>query len=148
MQVGSTGEETRHVSYTPPPGWFVRSHEVSCTRKTGNSSFSVATVPEKWSWLSEEKVEESYKVLLDLAAKAGLRGLHGKLALEQQQTLREVRKVRATHHALVVDATARGGGFLRASGCLELTVTAEIVFVGTAESLNRVIDRHRKSLAK
>jgi hypothetical protein len=148
LQVGSTEKETRHVTYTPPPGWYVRSHQVDCTRKTGNSSFSVATVPQQWSWVSEEKVKESYRTLIDLAIKAGIRGLQGKLALERQQTLNEIRKVRSTHHALVVDATAKGGGFLRAGGGLELTVTAELVFVGTAESLNQIVARHRASLAK
>jgi len=148
MQVGSTGEETRHITYTPPPGWYVRSHRVDCTHKTGNSSFSVATVPQQWDWLSEEKVEQSYKTLIELAAKAGIRALQGKLDLERQQVLGEVRKVRATHHALVVDATARGGGFLRAGGCLELTVTAELVFVGTDQSLKEVVARQKKSLAK
>ena len=70
MQVGSTGTETRHVTYTPPPGWYVRSHQVECTRKTGNSSFSVATVPQDWRWVSTEKVEESYRTLIDMAARS------------------------------------------------------------------------------
>ena len=148
MQVGGTEKETRQVTYTPPPGWYVRSHRVDCTRKTGNSSFSVTTVPQDWNWASREKVEESYRTLIDLAARAGNRGLQGKFALERQKALREVRKVRSTHHALVVEATAKGEGFLRAGGSLELTVTAELVFVGTDESLRKTIARHRASLGR
>jgi hypothetical protein len=148
MQVGGTGKETRHVTYTPPPGWYVRSHRVDCTRRTGNCSFSVATVPRDWGWASAEKVEESYRTLIDLAGKAGDRGLQARLDLERRQTLSEIRKVRSTHHALAVDASARGEGFLRAGGCLELTVTADLVFVGTNESLARSAARHRASLAK
>ena len=43
LQVGSTEKETRQVTYTPPPGWYVRSHRVDCTRKYGHASFSVTT---------------------------------------------------------------------------------------------------------
>ena len=46
MQVGSTEKDTKQVTYTPPPGWYVRSHSVDCTSKSGNSSFSVNTVPQ------------------------------------------------------------------------------------------------------
>ena len=48
MQVGSTEKESKQVTYTPPPGWYVRSHTVNCTAKHGNSSFSVNTVPRRW----------------------------------------------------------------------------------------------------
>jgi hypothetical protein len=137
MQVGSTEKETKQVTYTPPPGWYVRSHWVDCTAKHGNSSFAVTTVPRDWSWLSEEKVTESYKVLIDLAGRCSDAGLQAKFALERDTLLRQLREVHSTHHALVVDATARGEGFLRSSGCLELTVTAELVYVGTAENLRR-----------
>jgi hypothetical protein len=148
MQVGSTEKETRHVTYTPPPGWYVRGHQVECTRQTGNSSFSVATVPQDWRWASTQKVEESYRTLMDLAARAGNRGLQAKFDLQRRQLLREVRHVRATHHALVVDATAKGEGFLRSGGSLELTVTAELVFIGTNTSLDRAVERHSASLRK
>jgi hypothetical protein len=148
MQVGSTEKETRHVTYTPPPGWYVRSHRVDCTRKSGNSSYSVATVPQGWVWASEEKVEESYRTLMDLAAKAGDRGLQARFDLERRQILREIRQVRSTHHALVVDATVKGEGFLRSGGGLELTVTAELVFVGTNKSLDKAVARLKANLAK
>jgi hypothetical protein len=148
LQVGSTEKESRQVTYSPPPGWYVRSHHVDCTRKTGNSSYTVATVPQNWVWASEEKVEESYRTLMDLASKAGNHGLHARFALEREQTLLELRKVRATHHALVVDATARGEGFLRATGGLDLTVTAELVFVGTDETWERAVAQLRGQLAK
>jgi hypothetical protein len=148
MQVGSMEKETRQVTYTPPPGWYVRSHRVHCTLKNGNSSFSVSTVPRDWNWASEAKVEESYKTLIALAAKAANSGLHAKFALERDQLLTEIRKVRSTHHALVVDATARGEGFWRAGGGLELTVVAEIVFVGTDETLNKVIIQGQANLGQ
>ena len=142
MQVGSTEKETKQVTYTPPPGWYVRSHSVDCTNKSGNSSFSVNTVPQNWNWLSEEKVRESYKRLLDVAGEAHDAGLRAKLALEQDSMLKELRKVRSTHHALVVDATAKGEGFLRGGGGIELTVTAELVFLGTDEHFSKTTAKH------
>ena len=30
MQVGWTEKETKRVTYTPPPGWYVRGHAVQC----------------------------------------------------------------------------------------------------------------------
>jgi hypothetical protein len=148
MQVGGTEKETKHVTYTPPPGWYVRSHRVDCTRKAGNSSYTVSTVPQRWTWATEEKVDESYRTLIDLAARAGNHGLQAKFDMERRQRLREIRQVRSTHHALVVDATARGEGFLRAGGGLELTVTAEIVFVGTDKDMEKAVARHKARLAK
>jgi hypothetical protein len=148
MQVGSTEKEAKHVTYTPPPGWYVRSHAVDCPKKQGNSSYSVNTVPQDWSWSSEEKIQESYKLLADLAAKANNAGLQAKFALEKEQLLTELRKVRSTHHALVVDATARGEGFLRGGGALQLTVTAELVYVGTEEAFARHVQRHKADCSK
>jgi hypothetical protein len=139
LQVGSTEKETRRVSYTPPPGWYVRGHSVQCKEKTGNSSFTVNTVPRDWTFVSEEQVAESYKLLLDLAGKAHDAGLTTKLTLEQEQTLTEVRKGRSSHHALVVEATAKGEGFFRGGGSIQMTVTAELVYVGTPESLARSV---------
>jgi hypothetical protein len=148
LQVGSTERESRQVIYSPPPGWYVRGHVVECTAKRGNSSFAVNTMPRNWNWLSEEQVKESYKALLDLAGQSKAAGFQAKLAVEQEALLKGLRRVRATHHALVVEATARGEGFLRGGGCVELTVTAEIVYIGTEESVRKLADQHRASLEK
>jgi hypothetical protein len=147
LRAGSTDRESKRVTYTPPPGWYVRSHHIHCAKKTGLSSFSVSTVPQDWGWSSEEKVEESYKALIELAEKAGDQALQAKFVLEQKKAMGELRKVRSTHHALVLDATAKGEGFLRGGGILELTVTAELVFVGTNEGLDEMVARIRRSLS-
>ena len=148
MQVGSTDKESKKVTYSPPPGWYVRSHVVECCVKTGNSSYSVNTVPQNWNWSSEEKVHESYKLLIDMAAKAHDENLANKLQFEHDQALQDLRNCQSSHHALVVDATARGGGFLKGGGCLQLTVTAEMVYVGTDADLNKTIARHRAELKR
>jgi hypothetical protein len=135
MRVGSTEKDIKQVTYSPPPGWYVRSHVVDCTAKYGNSSFTVTTVPPNWDWLTEERNRDSYQAKLDVAARA--QNVGGQLKLNQQQEalLRASRGVRANHHALVVEATARGEGFLRGGGGLELIVTAELVYIGPGVGL-------------
>jgi hypothetical protein len=146
MQVGSTEKESKKVTYTPPPGWYVRSHSVECSANTGNSSFSVTTVTQNWNWSSEDKIQESYKLLIDLAAKAENKSLTNKLQIERNEALSELRRCQSSHHALVVDATARGGGFLKGGGSLQLTVTAELVYVGTQADLSKTIARHKSRI--
>jgi hypothetical protein len=131
LHAGSTDKDTKQVTYAPPPGWFVRSHFVQCPVKTGHSSFSVNTVPQNWRWSSETTIEEKYRRLIEWAAKTYNVALQTKLQHERERLLRELHNVRATHHALVVEATARGEGFLRGGGRLELTVIAEMVYRGT-----------------
>lgn len=146
MQVGNTEKESKQVTYTPPPGWYVRSHGVEGIKKYGHASFSINTVPQNWGWFSEEKIEESYQYLIDLAAKANNAGLQSKFLLERDAMLMELRKVRSTHHALVVDATVKGEGFLRSGAGLQLIVSAELVYIGTEDALARTIAGHKKAL--
>jgi hypothetical protein len=131
LSAGSTEAQSRQVVYAPPPGWHVRSHTVECAEKTGRSCFTVSTVPRDWQWSSEEKVKESYRLLIDLAVQAHDAGLKARLDGECEMALKEQHRARSTHHALVVEATARGEGFLRGGGSVQLTVTAELVYVGT-----------------
>ena len=134
LQVGSTDKDTKKVTYTPPPGWYIRSHSVRCTLKQGQSSYSVNTVPANWNWSSEEKINESYRQLLEVAAKAQDVKLQAKLLYEREEALTQFRKASYSHHALVVDATAQGQGLFLGGGALQLTVTAELVYVGGAEA--------------
>lgn len=139
LAVGSTEKEAKRVTYTPPPGWYVRGHVVECKEKTGYSSFTVNTVPTDWVYVTEEQVKESYKALIDLAAQPRHAGLRAKLNAERESALSELRKCRSSHHALVVEAVAKGQGFLRSSGSVQLTVTAELVYVGTREGMARAV---------
>jgi len=143
LRVGSTEKESKQVTYTPPPGWYVRSHWVDCTARQGCSSFSVNTVPPDWSWFAEEQSRESSRALAELAAKSHGAGLQAKVAHEQEIQRRGVRHVHSSHHVLVVDATARGEGFLGRGGCIELTVTVELVYLGIDENLHCAATQHR-----
>jgi hypothetical protein len=146
LHVGSMDAETKQVSYTPPPGWYVRSHAVECTARYGNSSFTINTVPQDWRWITEGTVHDSYKLLLEMAGQAQNGGLRAKFLADRDRLLAELRKVRSSHHALVVEATVKGGGLLRGGGGLQLAVTAELVYVGTQDSLSREVAHHRARL--
>ena len=52
---------------------------------------------------------------------------------ESRKIMAEHQRTTASHHALVVDATARGSGFLGKGAALELTVYAELVYSGPAK---------------
>ncbi|MFO0844790.1 MAG: hypothetical protein U0797_20730 [Gemmataceae bacterium] len=117
LAVGSTEKEVKRVTYTPPPGWYVRGHAVECKEKTGHSSFTVNTVPTDWVYVTEEQVKESYRAMIELAAPPQHAGVRARLAAERDQALSELRRCRSSHHALVVEAVAKGEGGCAAAAC-------------------------------
>ena len=130
LNVGSTEKEVRRVVYAPPPGWHIRSHRVECSVKTGLASYTVNTVPAEWAWASDEASGEATKAKAAAAAQAHGVGGQAKAMSESKKVTAEHQRTTASHHALVVDATARGSGFLGKGAGLELTVYAELVYVG------------------
>jgi len=130
LAVGSTEKETRRVVYAPPPGWHIRSHRVECTARTGLTSYAVNTVPAEWAWSSDAETADAAKARLAAAAQAhGVGGRAGAVT-ESRKVSAEHQRTTASHHALVVEATAHGSGFLGRGAALELTVYAELVYVG------------------
>jgi hypothetical protein len=131
LAVGSTEKEAKRVVYAPPPGWYIRSHRVECGKKHGLSSYTVSTVPADWQWASEERSSEATR-----AKAAAAVTTHevmfggGQAASETDKALTGQSRASSSHHILVVDAVAKGAGFLRGGGEIELTVTAEMVYLG------------------
>ena len=134
LHVGSSEKDMKRATYTPPPGWHIRSHTVALTQRYGHSSFAISTVPADWLWLSDERFIESYQQQIELAIKAHNVPLENRLKFERNEMLREMQMLRSSHHALVVEASARGEGFFRGGSGLQMTVTAELVYVGTTDS--------------
>ena len=130
LNVGSMEKEVRRVVYSPPPGWHIRSHRVECTAKTGLASYTVNTVPADWAWTSDDAATDAAKS--NAAATAQAHGFGGQAqgTTESRKVTTEHQRTTASHHALVVDATAHGSGFLGKGAGLELTVYAELVYVG------------------
>ncbi len=130
LEVDSTESASKRATYTPPPGWYIRSHSVDCTVRYGHSSYAVSTVPAGWAWTSERRINEVHRQLVGVAAKAHDAGVQARFTLNREDAVRKERESSCTHEALIVDATARGEGLFRGGGCIELTVTAELVYVG------------------
>lgn len=130
LVVSSTGKETRRVVYSPPPGWYIRSHHITC-KKQGLASFAVTTVPAQWSSSSEDAKSDSAKATADAEVDVHVvKGAKGKVSGAKESNAAEKKTEAFSHHALVVDAVAQGGGFLGRGAVIEMTVTAEMVFLG------------------
>jgi hypothetical protein len=137
LNVGNMEKETRRVVYAPPPGWHIRSHRVECTTKIGLASYTVNTVPADWAWFFEDAASEAANGKVSASAQA--HGIGGQAAgqSESRKVTAEHQRTTSSHHALVVEATARGSGFLGKGAGLELTVYAELVYVGGEKSPSR-----------
>src|SRR5205823_784263 len=122
LNVGSTEKEVRRVVYAPLPGWHIRSHRVECTSKSGLASYAVSTVPADWAWSSDDSSAEAAKARAAAAAQAHGAGGQAQAVTESRKVTADRQRTTASHHALVVDATARGAGFMRGGAGLELKV--------------------------
>jgi hypothetical protein len=131
LSVGSTDKESKRVVYAPPPGWYVRSHRVATAHRTGTVTFTVSTVPAGWNWVADERMTTSGKasgtatVALPHGIAAG-----GQVAGAQDAAFNERQANRSSHHVLVVDVTAKGAGLWQGGGGVDLTVFAEMVYLG------------------
>jgi hypothetical protein len=131
VAVGSTGRETKRAVYAPPPGWYVRSHRVVTAHRTGTVTYSVSTVPAGWNWVADEKLTTSgkasgaAKVALPhgIAAGGEVAGAHDAAFAGRQANT-------SSHHVIVVDVTAKGCGLWQGGGGVDLTVYAEMVYLG------------------
>jgi len=131
VSVGSTGKDVKRAVYTPPPGWFVRSHKVEGLKKHGLASYTISTVPAHWQWSNDEELTEAAKVNAAGSATAHVAAVGGgQLAAASDRTQAGRQHSASSHHALVVEAVAAGGGFLRSGAGIELTVVAEMVYLG------------------
>jgi hypothetical protein len=130
LNVGSMEKEVRRVVYAPPPDWHIRSHRVESTTRTGLASYTINTVPADWAWSSDESATDAANS--KAAATALVHGVGGQAQgfTESRKTTAERQRTTVSHHALVVEATAHGSGFLGKGAALELTVFAELVFDG------------------
>lgn len=131
LRAGSTEKQSKRGTYTPPPGWYIRSHSVHCTHRQGNTSYVVSTVPAGWNLASENRRTDTNRQLFDVAALVHELGGQGRVENEQDSAAYASRSTNSSHHALIVDVTAVGEGMFRGSSEIELTVIAELVYVGT-----------------
>ena len=134
LNVGNMEKEVRRVVYAPPPGWHIRSHRVECPTKSGLASYTVNTVPADWTWSSVDAATEAGKISAAGGMQAHGFGGEAKFVSESRKMTVERQRTTVSHHALVVEAAAHGSGFLGKGAALELTVYAELVYVGAEKA--------------
>ncbi|MBN9121540.1 MAG: hypothetical protein J0I06_20725 [Planctomycetes bacterium] len=130
LAVGSTGRETKRAVYAPPPGWYVRSHRVVVTNKYGSVAYAVSTVPAGWDWRADEEAASAGRSNTAGTVSAYKVQGGGQLATSRELSAADHHAVASSHHLLVIDAAARGCGFLQSGSGVELTVVAEMVYLG------------------
>jgi hypothetical protein len=132
LSVGSLEKDAKRIVYAPPPGWYIRGHTVECKNKVGSASYAVNTVPADWTWDATETSWDETKVRgsASAAAKGVTTPVQAGGSYRVEKASGEQVRRTASHHALVVEATARGSGLLGSGAGLELIVTADLVYVG------------------
>lgn len=130
ISVDGTGRETKRAVYAPPPGWYVRSHRVVATRKTGSVAYAVNTVPAGWEWRAEEQTAAHSKANggATVSAYKVSGGAQGGTAVSAETS--GLQSNASSHHVLVVEVTARGPGLWKGESGVELTVVADLVYLG------------------
>jgi hypothetical protein len=130
LAVGGTGHESKRAVYSPPPGWYVRSHRVRVTNRYGTVNYAVSTVPAGFDWRTDEQAASAGKSSAIGAVSAYKVSGGGQLATATTATATDHQTVATSHHVLVIEVTARGAGFLQSGSGVDLTVVAEMVYLG------------------
>lgn len=132
LTAGSMDKESKRVIYAPPPGWYVRSHRVVTSQRYGTVTYAVSTVPAGWNWTADERTSASGRAsgTAHVAIPHGWQ-VGGTLAGSQDASSNEHQTNTSSHHVLVVDVTVKGNGLWQGGGGVEMTVFAEMVYVGT-----------------
>jgi hypothetical protein len=130
LAVGSTGKETKHLVYSPPPGWYIRSHRLVVEQKHGIVNYTTSTVPAGWNWKSNQRSATASRSSA-AAIVATYKAWAGGRAEEARDNTASGRRVNsASHHALLVEVSAEGEGLFLGGAGVELTAYAEMVYVG------------------
>ena len=131
LAVGSTERDAKRVVYAPPPGWYVRSHRVRVASRSGCVTYSVSTVPAGWQWENDERAAASGKAAwaVGLALPNGV-PVGGQAGGAHEAAVAGRQANTSSHHVLVVDVAARGAGLWQGGAAVELTVLAEMVYLG------------------
>jgi len=130
ISVGNSATESKRVIYAPPPGWYVRSHRVVTAQKRGSVSYTVNTVPAGLAWRAEEQTSVDGKSNAGVTLAAYKVSAGGQAALANSAGATEPQSNASSHHLLVVDVSAHGMGMWRGESGVELTVMAELVYLG------------------
>lgn len=130
LAVGSFESDVKRVVYSPPPGWYIRSHEVKCQKRSGLVSYTVNTVAAGWEWKSSATENGTSRSRVSGGVSSYKFSLGGTGEVEKDAISSGTKSNQASHNAIVVDISAEGGGLFRGGASIDLAVTAELVFLG------------------
>lgn len=130
LSAEGSDRDSRRAVYAPPPGWYVRSHRVVPSRKSGSVAYAVNTVPAGWAWRSEEQSAAEGRAAAAATVTSYKMSAGGQAAMAQSATASGLQSNASSHHLLVADVSVRGPGFLRGESVVDLTVVAELVYLG------------------
>lgn len=130
LDVGSTEQDTKRAVYAPPPGWYVRSHRVVTASKKGSVTYTVSTVPAGWDWKTDRQTTADLKASGTAKVTAYKVSGGGQGEVTHNVAAKEKQSAAASHHALMVEANAKGAGLWMGGSGIELTVVAELVYIG------------------
>ncbi|MBN9519299.1 hypothetical protein J0H58_12375 [bacterium] len=131
LAVGSTDRDTKRVVYAPPPGWYVRSHKVRVSHRAGTVTYSVSTVPAGWNWTNDERAAASGRASGSVGVTLpGVVPAGGQAAGAHESAVTGRQANTSSHHVLVVDVSARAAGLCQGGAALDLTIVAEMVYLG------------------
>lgn len=134
LQVAGAGKETKRTTYSPPPGWYIRSHRVICVDRYGITSFAVSTVPDAWAWSTEGQVKELHERLADVAARAENVAAQLRVNLKRDDSVYDLLRSHAGKHAIILETSAVGVGPLRGGSAIHVRIEAEMIFLGIDRS--------------
>ncbi|HEY1188156.1 MAG TPA: hypothetical protein VGE74_10890 [Gemmata sp.] len=130
LTVGGTGREAKRAVYSPPPGWYVRSHRVQVSNRYGTVTYAVSTVPAGFEWRTDEQAASAGKSSTGGTVSAYKVSGGGQFATVRDATATDHQALATSHHVLVIDVGVRGSGFLQSGSGVDLTVIAEMVYLG------------------
>jgi hypothetical protein len=132
-------DEAASAIYTPPPGWVVVQTRVD-EHSSNSGSSEVSIIGGGLNLVTEEVLSSAFDAAIELAAKKNDDDLSAKLQEKKTQSRNEVRKYAANMNTIqaIVRASGSHNFFDRKRGWQDITVTADIAYIGSPD-LNAVV---------
>lgn len=108
--VGIFGEEKDQEVWSPSsPDLYIWDHEVIVNGKFGDGTgYSISQVPANFNFISNSKIEDTYRGLIDVAAQKGENIYKGRLELEERAVRETFQSIQSTHNTLILKWKCRG----------------------------------------
>ena len=132
--------------YTPPPGFVIKQIEV-IVHSSNNGSISVDVIGGGLELITEEILDSAYDEAFEIALRNNDKELEGKLKDKKEYHSRELQKYSSNMNVLKahIKASAHGSTIDRKRGWQEISVIAEIMYLGTNDK-NEIFNALKQEL--